>query len=296
LKSLTGTALRKSTIAYLFLLPAFAFYLYFVGWPALQTFYTSLTKWDGIGPQTFIGIQNYVDLFSVEPTFWIALRNTLGWVLASATLPVGLGLIVSNMLVRGKVRFGNGFQLIFFLPQVISMIIAAVIWKWIYDPTFGPLNVILRAVGLDAWATGWLGDPKIVMIALFIIYLWQTYGFCVIIFTASIQGVDPHLYEAAKMDGCGSVGQFRYITIPGIHQAITSVLVLMTVSSFSIFDLVMTTTSGGPGYSSYVISYYVYYQGFIVNRVGFGAAASIILTTFVLVVTRLIIYVRERDR
>jgi raffinose/stachyose/melibiose transport system permease protein len=151
-------------------------------------------------------------------------------------------------------------------------------------------------MGLDSLATGWLGDPHIVMYALFLIYLWQTFGFCVIIFTAAIQGVDSHQYEAARIDGCGPIGQFRYITIPGIHQAITSVTVLMTVGSFSIFDLVMTTTTGGPGYSSYVISIYVFYQGFIVNRVGLGSAASILLTIFVLVATRLIIYFRERNR
>jgi len=289
-------SMRTHIIAYLFLFPAFAFYLYFVGWPALQTFFTSLTEWDGIGPKHFVGLQNYVTLFSVEPVFWTALKHTLMWVIASMTIPVWLGLVLSSLIVRGNARFGKWFQMIFFLPQVISMVIASVIWKWILDPTFGPLNVILRGIGLDSLATGWLGDPQIVMFALFIIYLWQTFGFCVIIFTAAIQGVDSHLYEAARIDGCGSFGQFRYITIPGIHQALTSVIVLMTVGSFSIFDLVMTTTSGGPGYSSYVISIYVFYQGFIVNRVGLGSAASIILTLFVLVATRLIIYFRERNR
>jgi ABC-type sugar transport system permease subunit len=286
--------LRSSMTAYLFLLPAFGLFITFVCYPIVQTFFISLTNWDGIGPKTFVGIQNYLDLFTVDDLFWKSLRNTLIWAAASATIPVGLGLVIANFLVRGRVRYGRWFQIIFFMPQVISMVIAAVIWKWIYDPVFGPLNVIFKVVGLDSLANGWLGSPKLVMFALFIIYLWMTYGFCVLIFTAALQGVDPQTYDAANIDGCGSWNQFRHVTIPGLNKSITTVITLMTVWSFSIFDLVMTTTRGGPGYSSYVISYYVYNQGFMVNRVGFGAAASIILTIIVLVVSRVIIYLREK--
>jgi raffinose/stachyose/melibiose transport system permease protein len=286
--------LKSSLLAYLFLLPAFGLFFTFVCFPVVQTFFISLTNWDGIGPKTFVGLQNYLNLFTVDDLFWKSLRNTLIWAAASATIPVGMGLVIANLLVRGKVRFGRWFQIIFFLPQVISMVIAAVIWKWIYDPVFGPLNVILKGIGLDSLAIGWLGSPKLVMVALFIIYIWMTYGFCVLIFTAALQGVDPQTYDAANIDGCGSWGQFRHVTIPGLNQSITTVITLMTVWSFSIFDLVMTTTRGGPGFSSYVISYYVYNQGFMVNRVGFGAAASIILTIIVLVASRVIIYVREK--
>jgi raffinose/stachyose/melibiose transport system permease protein len=286
--------MKSSLLAYLFLFPAFGMFFYFVCYPITQTLYYSLTSWNGIGPKTFVGLRNYVDLFRVDDLFWTSLWHTLLWAAASAVIPVSIGLVLANFLVRGNIRFARGYQVVFFLPQVISMVIAAVIWKWIYDPNFGPLNVILKAVGLEQWAIGWLGSPKLVMIALFTIYVWITYGFCVLVFTAALQGVDSQTYDAAEMDGCGFWKQFRHVTIPGLNQSITTVVTLMTVWSFSIFDLVMATTKGGPGYSSYVISFYVYNQGFMVNRIGFGAAASILLTIIVLVVSRTIIYLREK--
>ena len=209
-------------------------------------------------------------------------------------IPVWIGLILANILEKGKIKFARVFQLIFFLPQVISAVIAAVMWKWIYDPVIGPLNSFLTAIGLERFTTGWLGDPNTVMPALFVIFVWQTYGFCFVVFTSAIQSVDVQLYDVAEIDGCGSLGQFMNVTLPGIRQAMTTIVLLMVISSFTIFALVMTTTQGGPGYSSYVISYYVYYQAFMANRVGYGAATSILLTIMILAFVKLFMYIRER--
>lgn len=286
---------RNNPLAYLFLLPAFAMVLYFMCWPALQTFYISMTSWDGISSKKFVGIRNYVQLFTNEPMFWEAIKHTLMWVIGGVTIPIWVGLIFANLLVRGKIKFAKWFQLAFFFPQVISSVIAAVIWKWIYDPNFGPLAAILGKIGIDKPTAGWLGNPDLVMYALFVVFLWASYGYTTMIFTAALQNVDSQLYDAANIDGCGSWGQFRHVTVPGLRQTMTTIIILMTIGSFSVFDIVMATTKGGPGYSSYVISYYVYTQGFIVNRLGFAAAASIVLTLFILIVSRTIIYIRERD-
>jgi len=287
---------KTNPLAYLFLLPAFAMVAYFMVWPALQTFYISMTNWDGISPKKFVGLQNYLHLFTDEPMFLQAIKNTLLWVVGGATIPVWLGLIFANFLVRGNIRFTKWFQMGFFFPQIISSVIAAVIWKWIYDPTFGPLSALLDGLGIARPAAGWLGNPDLVMYALFVIFVWGSFGYTTMIFTAALQSVDSQLYDAANIDGCSAWGQFRHVSIPGLRQTITTVVILMTIGSFSVFDIVMATTKGGPGYSSYVISYYVYTQGFIVNRLGFAAAASIVLTLFVLVVSRTIIWIRERDQ
>ncbi|RKP51448.1 sugar ABC transporter permease [Cohnella endophytica] len=286
---------KTNPLAYLFLLPAFAMVIWFMVWPAMQTFYISMTNWDGISPKRFVGMQNYIHLFTDEPMFAKAIKNTLLWVLGGATVPVWLGLVFANLLVRGKVKFTKWYQLGFFFPQIISSVIAAVIWKWIYDPTFGPLSAILDKLGIARPVAGWLGNPDLVMIALFVIFVWGSFGYTTMIFTAALQGVDSQLYDAANIDGCGAWGQFRHVSIPGLRQTITTVVILMTIGSFSVFDIVMATTKGGPGYSSYVISYYVYTQGFIVNRLGFAAAASILLTVFILIVSRSIILIREKD-
>lgn len=290
------SAEKTNPLAYLFLLPAFTMVAFFMIWPALQTFYISMTNWDGISPKKFVGLQNYIQLFTNEPMFLQAIKNTLLWVVGGATIPVGLGLIFANILVRGNIRFTKWFQMGFFFPQIISSVIAAVIWKWIYDPSFGPLSAILDQLGIGRPVSGWLGNPDLVMYALFVIFVWGSFGYTTMIFTAALQGVDSQLYDAANIDGCGAWGQFRHVTIPGLRQTITTVVILMTIGSFSVFDIVMATTKGGPGYSSYVISYYVYTQGFIVNRLGFAAAASIVLTLFVLLVSRSIIWIREREQ
>lgn len=294
-KQRTSALLKQNMIAYLFLLPAMGIFILFVFTPAVQTVYYSLTQWQGIGPKEFIGLKNYMTIFTTDKLFWQSVLNNLSWTVAAAIVPVWLGLIIANITVRSKIKYASIFQMIFFLPQVISTVIAAVIWKWIYDPAIGPLNNVLNAMGLGKFAIGWLGEPKIVLWALFVIYVWQTFGFCMVLFTSAIQGVDEQLYEASRIDGCGGWGQFWNVTFPGIRQAMTSTLLLVILWSFQVFDLVVTTTEGGPGYSSYVFSYYIYYQGLIARRIGYAAAASVILTVLSLAFTKLFMYFRERE-
>lgn len=294
MKSKNTVNLRQNMVAYAFVLPAMAFFLIFVCIPAVQTFLTSFTQWEGIGHKKFIGLQNYINIFSNNERFWIAIKNNLMWAACSATVPLAIGLIQANLLIRGKVKYANVFQLIFFLPQIISSVVAAITWKWIYDPNMGPLNSALKAVGLESFTKPWLGDPGVVMLALLIVYIWIAYGFCTVVFCAAIQGVDEQLYEASRLDGCGSWRQFWNVTLPSIRQSMTTVLLLMIVWSFQVFDLVFTMTTGGPGYSSYVMSYYVYYEGFIANNVGFASALSMTLTTIILVFSKVFMKLREK--
>lgn len=290
-----GISLKENMTAYLLLLPAMAMFLIFVCLPAVQSFTTSFTQWEGIGPKKFIGVQNYVNIFVNNELFWTAIKNNILWAVCSATIPLWIGLFQANLLIRGKVKYANIFQLIFFLPQIISTVVAAIIWKWIYDPNFGPLNVLFKVMGLGGLEVSWLGNPNTVMIALFVIYSWLAYGFCTVVFCAAIQGVDEQLYEASRMDGCGSWRQFWSVTLPCIRQSMTTVLLLMIIWSFQVFDLVFTTTQGGPGYSSYVISYYVYYEGFIANHAGYATALSITLTVIILTFSWGFMRVRERS-
>ncbi len=293
MKSLNKINTRQNIAAYAFILPAMVFFLIFVCLPAVQSFFTSFTQWEGIGPKKYTGIENYVNIFK-DDRFWIAIKNNLLWAVCSATIPLVIGLVQANMLIRGRVRFANIFQLIFFLPQIISSVVAAITWKWIYDPNLGPLNSLLMALGLENLTRPWLGDPDIVMFALLVVYIWVSYGFCTVVLCAAIQGVNEQLYEAARLDGCGRWMQFWNVTLPSIRQSMTTVLLLMIVWSFQVFDLVFTMTSGGPGYSSYVISYFVYYEGFIANNVGFAAALSIVLTTFILIFSKVFMKLREK--
>lgn len=294
MKSKNTVNLRQNIAAYAFMLPAMVFFLIFVCIPAVQTFLTSFTQWEGIGAKKFIGLENYTNIFFNNERFLTAIKNNLMWAVCSATIPLAIGLLQANLLIRGKVKYSNIFQLIFFLPQIISSVVAAITWKWIYDPNAGPLNSALKALGLESLTRPWLGDPEVVMLALLVVYIWIAYGFCTVVFCAAIQGVDEQLYEASRLDGCGSWRQFRNVTLPSIRQSMTTVLLLMIVWSFQVFDLVFTMTRGGPGYSSYVMSYYVYYEGFMANNVGFASALSMTLTAIILIFSKVFMKLRER--
>lgn len=296
MKQVESATWKQSITGFAFILPGFIMFLVFMCIPSIQSFFLSFTEWSGIGPKQYVGLNNYIEMFSKDPIYWVSLKNNLLWAVGAATVPIWLGLFLANLLVRGHLRHTKGFQVIYFMPQVISMVAAAIMWKWIYDPFYGPLNRIFAILGMEGLSqTGWLGDPNMVVPSLFVIYVWKSFGFSTVVFIAALQGVDHQLYDASKIDGCGSWGQFWNVTMPGIRQAMTSVTLLMVVWSFNMFDLVRTTTSGGPGISSMVISYYIYHHGFITGRTGYATAVSVVLAIMVLIFSRTFMYFREKE-
>jgi len=288
--------LRDNAVAYSLLAPAVFMFVFFVLVPAVQTIYISFTKWDGIGPKTFVGLQNYREMLADNDVYWISLKNNIIWTVVSMTVPVWIGVFQANLLVRGGLRHAKIFQLIFFLPQIISTVVAAVAWKWIYDPVLGPLTNLLKALGIKSYASGILGDPKTVLAALCVVHIWSHYGFCCVVFSSAIQAIDKTLYEAAMADGASRTRQFWSITLPGIREAMTTVLVLTMMWSFKVFDVVYTMTKGGPGQHSYVIALYTFLQGFAYNRMGLASAITVSLTIICLVLSKVFVAVRERGR
>ena len=168
----------------------------------------------------------------------------------ACSLPIIIGLVQASLLVNSGIKHGKIFQLILFLPQVFSSVVASVIWSWMYNPVLGPINTFLEAIGLGDFAQAWLGNPDTVMLALLIMAVWMGYGFNTVVYSAAIQGIDSDLYEAATMDGCGPFRKFRYITIPCVRTTTTTLLMFALIDSFKVFDIVFQMTKGGPGYSS----------------------------------------------
>jgi raffinose/stachyose/melibiose transport system permease protein len=287
---------RQDIVAYALLAPALIMFVYFVCIPAVQTVYISFTQWEGIGPKTFTGLKNYNDMLVNNEVYWISLKNNLIWTVVAVSVPVGIGLFQANLLVRGNIKFAKIYQLIYFLPQIISMVVAAVAWKWIYDPVMGPLNYSLEAVGLGRFATGWLGNPQTVMSALIVVNIWINYGFCCVVFGSAIQSIDKEIYEAAMVDGASRMKQFWNITLPGVRETMTTILLLMMIWSFKVFDIIFTMTKGGPAQSSYVIVLYTYMQGFVYNRMGIASAITVSLTVIMLVLSKAFLAYREKGR
>jgi len=171
----------------------------------------------------------------------------------------------------------------------------AVVWSWIYNPRFGLVDRFLRAVGLEKFAIGWLGDPQWAMWAVIVAGGWTYFGFCMVIFMAALQNTDPFLYDAALIDGANSFQIFAHVTIPQIQHVLTMVVVFTLIDSFKVFDIIYLMTSGGPGDKTQIMATYIYREAFRHNHYGYGAAVSILLTVFILAVSVIILRIRERS-
>lgn len=276
------------------MLPGFILYTLFFLWPLAQLVQLSTLQWKGIGPRKFIGIQNYLTLFADDSLFWLSAKHNLFWLAAGIVIPIIIGLFLALLLVRSNLYGRLVFRTIFFLPQVLSSVVVAIIWRWIYNPSFGAVNSILRSFGLDAFTRSWLGDKSLALPALFIAWSWIHYGFCMVIFIAALQSIDDTYYDAAKVDGANVLQQLWYITLPFIRGASATVILITAIAAFQVFDLVFIITKGGPAWSTMVLSVYMYDNAFRISKVGYGAAVAVVLGVIVFVFSLLFLKAKER--
>ncbi|MEN6531266.1 MAG: sugar ABC transporter permease, partial [Anaerolineaceae bacterium] len=241
-----------------YLLPTLLVYLLFTFLPILETIRSSFYQWDGFSQnRTWIGLANYVELFT-DPKFHNALRNNLVFVIFFSIIPILIGLFLASLLSRRAIPGFAFFRTALFLPQVISMVVVGVIWRWMFNPTFGPINLFLRQIGLDVFAISWLGDFTWALPAVGSIGTWVQYGFCMVLFLAGMQHINEEYYEAASLDGANAFQQFIHITVPGLRSEIAVALVTTIIAALRVFDLVYTTTRGGPGESTMVTGFLIY--------------------------------------
>lgn len=280
---------------YLFVLPGIILFFLIAVIPIFQTIGLSFTDWDGVKPlntMKFIGFDNYEKVITGEE-FFHAIKNNVLWALVSVTVPIAIGVIQANVIVNSKVKCKNLFQLLLFLPQILSSMIMSIMWLAIYDPATGLLNGILDAVGLDALIQPWLGSKETAIWCLLIMSVWSSYGFNTIIYCTAIRAVDGSMYEAAKIDGANELQLFFKITLPAISKTTTTLMLLSLIGAFKVFDVVLQMTKGGPGYNTYVISYYLYQTAFTSNKIGVGCAIAVLLTMLVLVVSNVFQWLRK---
>jgi raffinose/stachyose/melibiose transport system permease protein len=262
--------------------------------PLIQLVRLSLTNWRGLGPQRFIGLENYINALK-DPFFYDGIENNLFWIVASLFIPVLLGLFVAIFISRSKhLRGRAAFRTIYFLPQVLSSVVVCIIWRWIYSPNEGALFQLLDLLGLSSLKHGWLGDPLTALPALFIIYSWVHYGFCMIIFIAALQGIEEEYFDAAKVDGANRWHQFIHVMVPSLLGPLTTVVLITIISAIQVFDYIYIITRGGPMSSTMVISFYMYTTAFSNSRVGYGSSVATIMGIFILVFSIIFINIRNR--
>ncbi|NJN43312.1 MAG: sugar ABC transporter permease [Anaerolineae bacterium] len=286
------SAIKKPQLnAYLYIMPALVMYLVFFIWPFIQLIWLSLHEWNGYGPKEFIGFLNYQKLF-VDKQFWLAFQHNLSWTFSAVFIPVSIGLFLALLLSRSPMRGRVIFRTIYFLPQVISSISVAVVWGWIYNPTFGLLNQFFNTVGLDFLARGWLGDKTFALPALFIAWSWIHYGFTMVIFIAALEGIDEVYFEVAKIDGAGWAQQLRYIILPFIRGPLTTIILITAISSFQVFDIIFALTNGGPGRSTNVLPLYMLDSAFTFHKIGYGASIAVVLSFIIFSFSLILLRVR----
>jgi raffinose/stachyose/melibiose transport system permease protein len=284
--------LQRYLIAYLFIAPVLLLYVVFVLRPTLQTFWLAFYEWNGIAPvREWVGLANFQRLLG-DHIFWQALQHSLIWTAVVVTFNLAVGLAAAALLA-GNIRGRLLFRLGYFLPVVQASVVTAMIWRWIYAPT-GVLNTALETLGLGFLARGWLGDFSVVLPALALASSWATFGLSVVILLAGMQGIDPTLYDAARVDGAGYGRMFLDITIPSLRNTITIVILLALVDAFKVFDIIWATTQGGPIRATEVLSTYLFKEGFQQNQYGYGSAIAVALALIILISSVLNLTIRER--
>jgi len=280
-----SNAVRYS--AYLFLAPAVSAIALFFVVPVLAALVMSFTDFDiyalaDFDMLRFVGLRNYAELVD-NPLFWKALSNTFYFVLVGGPLSVAVSLGAALLVNARLARFKSLFRTVYFLPVVTTLVAVAVIWRYFYHPRFGLLNYMLSLVGIDP--IDWLGDPAWAMPAIILLAIWKNFGYNMLIFVAGLRNIPDQLYEAARIDGAGSVQAFREITLPMLAPTTVFIVIITMIGYFQLFAEPYVMTQGGPLYSTFSIVMLMYDQGFRWWDMGYAAAVAFVLFFLILLGT-----------
>ncbi|MGG4219170.1 sugar ABC transporter permease [Paenibacillus jamilae] len=274
---------KKYVMLLAFTAPALIFYAIFLLIPTISGMYYSFTDWNGLNPNyNFIGLGNFVESLKEDPDFLNSLWFTLKYVLVMIVLQNVLALILA-VLIESRTRSKGFFRTIFFMPNMISTIISAFMWTFVFSSV---LPQIAEKTAIAFLGQSWLGDPKVSFFSIIIVSLWNGVGYMMIIYLAALQGVPQSLKEAAIIDGANAFQTLRSVTLPMITHAITICFFLTLNGAFKVYEVVYGLTGGGPGRSTQVITMNIYEEAFSNNfRYGYASAKSVILFAIVLIFT-----------
>jgi multiple sugar transport system permease protein len=283
---------QRALAPWLFLAPGLLMFLIYVIWPILDSIRLSFYDWDGLGVKTFVGVGNYIELFS-DPNFFMSLRNNVAWlVLFMLAVPLGLFIaIFLNQTVTG-IRI---YKSLFFFPFVISQVVVGLIFSWFYAPNFGLLYILIEK--LTGTGIAFLADPDKVTYALIAAGLWPQVAYCMILYLTGLNNVSPDQIEAARLDGAKGWKMLWYVVLPQLRPATFIAVVVTVIGALRSFDIVSIMTDGGPFGSSRVLSFYMYEQALSEYgyRMGYGAAIAVILFAIMMIFITGFIWKMVRD-
>lgn len=272
------TMRRSNLIAVLWTLPALVFYVCFAIIPMFIAVYLSFTQWNGLSPETWVGLKNWIGLFSDSVTGH-ALLLTIEVMFLSWIVQTPLSLVL-GVFMAGQQRYRSVLSVFYFLPLLFSAVAIGLTWQSLLDPNFGLIDTLLRTVGLSALAKGWLGDPALAFYVVLGVICWEFIPFHALLYLGGARQIPKELYEASTIDGAGRLAQFFSITLPQLKYTVITSTTLIFTGSLTYFDLFWVTTGGGPGYATRVLPLQMYITAFPNEQVGYGSMIAVVLALF----------------
>jgi len=281
-----------------FLVPGVVVFLVVVIGPFFANIGLSFTAWRGIGSPRWLGLDNYSRLLR-DDAFWASFRNNVAMIIAMTVIPTMVGLLLAALLFdyvakRFSQRWATPLRAAYYLPQVLPVAVAGVVWGWILHPSYGVLNRFLEVIGLESLTRNWLGDPQTALPSVMAVMVWIQIGYPVVMFMAGLQRVVPEMYEAAELDGANWFQRFWYISIPSIRPEIFVVVLTTVVAALKVFGPIFVLTRGGPGTATLVPSYFSYQNFFERADVGYGATISTVLAAIIVAIAAVFIRFQSR--
>ena len=271
-------AQRWSGVAYV--LPSFTILSLIALVPILYTAYLSFTKYDVLSDPVWIGAANY-DKLVTDDKFWSAMKNTVIYTVFTVPLQIFIPMLLADMLAKTKEKWLSSFvRSVLFVPVVASLILVGTVWRYMLSGDTGFLNTILATVGLGP--INFLGDPTWAMVAVILVSAWKSIGYFLVLFYAGVLDIPGERYEAASVDGANRIQQFFHITIPGLRPVTVLCVILSTIWSFQVFDLVYVMTGGGPGGATTTLVMAIYAQGFKLFQMGSASAIAMVLLVIII--------------
>jgi multiple sugar transport system permease protein len=280
----TARLIWRERSAYAFLAPGLILFSIFTVFSLGFAFYLTFREWNILEPEKpFIGLQNYRDMIGDED-FRRSVINTFYFTGASVPLGMSIGLGVA-LLLNQPLRGRTVLRTLYFLPVVTPFVVAAIVWKWLYNGDFGPINYYLLKTHLISEPLLWLSDKNLAMPAVVLMSVWTSVGFSMVVYLAALQGVPAELYESARIDGAGAWARFRYVTLPMLAPSTLFLMVMGIIGSFQVFTQIYIMTSGGPVNRTSTMVYYIYESAFKFYEMGYASTLAYALFVLLLVFT-----------
>ena len=274
---------RKEMVAWTFILPNLVGFFIFTFVPIVFSMLLSFCEWDSGNPIKFVGLKNFIYMFTKDKSFWISLKNTLYYTIVTVPVTMAIALFLATLMNK-KLKGRVFFRSVLFFPYVASLVAVAVVWMALFNPDRGPVNSILMALGIEN-PPRWAASTTWAMPTIIGLTVWKSMGYYMIVYLAALQGVSKDLYEAASLDGATKWQQFTNITWPCITPTTFYILMMLMVSTFKSYDTMYITTQGGPGEATKVLAYHVYNSAFVSSKFGYASTVAMALFGIILAVT-----------